>query len=137
MPICFVWLEERAPARSPEIGLPRSLYHVNTAAKKESQAQSILALSQMSQTGSYPSKAVSDLPSGSEDLVQFLLPEFLVLASPVMLAPHELGALTQPRSPTHESCKLEKAQGARDRLASFRIVGHNQRYGDSPGSGQA
>src|SRR5438445_4107138 len=35
-------------------------------------------------------------------LVSFLLRKFRGLASPVALAPGELGALTQPRSPTHD-----------------------------------
>ena len=107
MPLCFVCSEIRASARFPRNGLPRSLCHVDTAAKKESQAKSILALSQMSQAGSHPPKALPNVPSGSEVLVLFLPRKFPAQPSPVALALHELGALTQPRSQTRETDELE------------------------------
>ena len=45
-------------------------------------------------------------------LVQLLLSKFRSQASPVALAPGELGALTQPRSPTHETYEVETLLGA-------------------------
>jgi hypothetical protein len=43
-------------------------------------------------------------------LVLFYFGKFRALASPVALAPAELGVLTQPRSPTRETSVLEPAK---------------------------
>jgi len=46
----------------------RSVVHVLAAAKKESQAQQVLALSQVPQASSRPSKALPNLPPGAQEI---------------------------------------------------------------------
>src|SRR5439155_27220756 len=48
----------------------RSVDHVLSAAKKESQTQSVLALSQVPQASSHPPEALPNLPSSAEEIVK-------------------------------------------------------------------
>ena len=56
-------------------------------------------------------------------LVQLLLSKFRSQASPVALAPHELGALTQPRSPTRVTYGLETAIASpKDTIGRYLLI---------------
>jgi hypothetical protein len=97
--------------------------YVLSTTKKESQTQSVLALSQVPQASSHPPKALPDLPSGLEAVTQWRNPKFEIGNGELEAMPASFGFRVGFEFTEESRLTLRFNRG---HLASFWRVVHNQ-----------